>query len=69
MPIESTKTTEFYIPSLALQRAWDNPVEAEFHLVVLSERSKSSNRGRLLCATINSILVLANLYLIMENLL
>lgn len=57
MPIESIN----YLPSLALQRAWDNPKLAEW--------SEVSNRGRILCATINSILVLANLYLIMENLL
>ena len=61
MPIESTN----YLPSLALQRAWDNPKLAEWSEVSIS----ISNRWRLLCATINSILVLANLYLIMENLL
>ena len=61
MPIESIK----YIPSLALQRAWDNTKLAEWSEVSIS----ISNLGRILCATINSILVLANLYLIMENLL
>lgn len=61
MPIESTN----YLPSLALQRAWDNPKLAEWSEVSIS----ISNLGRILCATINSILVLANLYLIMENLL
>ena len=59
MPIESIN----YLPSLALQRAWDNPKLAEWSDVSIS------NRGRILCATINSILVLANVYLIMENLL
>lgn len=63
MPIESIN----YLPSLALQRAWDNPKLAEWSEVSIS--ISISNRGRLLCATINSILVLANLYLIMENLL
>ena len=59
MPIESIN----YIPSLALQRAWDNPKLAEWSEVSIS----ISTRGRILCATINSILVLENLYLIMEN--
>ena len=68
MPIELAKTP-CYIPSLASRRAWDSAADAEFSPVVRSERSKSSKQGRILCATINSILVLGNLYLIMENLL
>lgn len=67
MPIESTN----YLPSLASRRAWDNPKLAEWNEleVVIRTRTSTSKRGRILCATINSILVLANLYLIMENLL
>lgn len=30
MPIESIKMAECYLPSLALQRAWDNPKLAEW---------------------------------------